>query len=134
MLIAIFCNCNISVYNLYLSIIATSLIAIENLSSPDQANRLTTMIIEKVSPEKVKYTLDLIHAYKKDYLDAVQEKRNPFDAITARLLREWLDDENFGKIGMGEFVSPILITMTMQSLLHYYGGWGRINEKYTIVP
>lgn len=120
-------------FNLYLSIIAFSLIAIENLYSQDQANRLITLMIKKANPDSTKYVSDLIYTYKKDYLDAIQKKWNPFDAITVQLLKEWLDDENFKKIYFGEFVSPFLITMTTQSILHYYEGWGKINEKYTIV-
>lgn len=120
-------------FNLYLSIIAINLIVIQESHPKDQADRLKSLIIEAVTPEKNDLTLKLLDSYQKEWNKAVERKEVPFDAITVRLFREWLDDENFNKICAGQFVDPILVTAMAQRLMHFYGGWKKIVDNYNLI-
>lgn len=119
-------------YNLYLSIIATNLIVVKNSHDKDQADRVTSLIVKTVNPEKNEYTLKLLEVYQKDWDKAIDKKEWPFYAITVRLFREWLDDENFNKICVREFVDPFLITVMTQRLMHFYGGWKKLIDNYNL--
>ncbi len=121
-------------HNFYLSIIAINLIVIKNLHHKDQGDRLISLITKSVSPEKNEYTLKLLETYQNDWSKAIDKKEMPLHSIIVRLFREWLDDENFNKICVGEFVDPLLITAMNQRLMHFYGGWKKIVDNYKLIP
>jgi len=124
---------DIASYFLYCSIVASNIVFIKNNYSAEQASRLISKIKINFSPDQSREALNILNEFIKDFSEKTTNHSSPIDSATARLLRLWLDDNNFEKICDGEYVSPFLITLTRDITLHYYGGWSRIKTNYKIV-
>ena len=126
----------LALYDLDLVAIALEIQVVRNVFKPDQANRLTDLILDLVKRthtpaglEKLAHYLDLVD-------QANQLSVNPAMQVAQQLLAEWLGPaiSNFQYNLEGTTrLDPMLVMTTATTLATFVGYSKRAKEKYRIV-